>query len=202
MAVAPTSQIEPSPAVEMYIPAVGLAAPFEEDSCRVRDDAIDPATLDKACIYTAEDRPYSLPGTVTEDLTVIAGHTGAGLSAVFDSMYDGTRDQHTIELGDRMYLRTKASERQWLVYTATDLHDPKKEGLAQDPAVWGEGPMPGRLITISCIQPANPLAPAARNAVVGWQYEGVIAESPSGPGSATDDNKFPPPYPGLEPETR
>ena len=33
--------------------------------------------------------------------------------------------------------------------------------------------MPGRLLTISCIQPANPLKAAVRNAVVGWQFEGT-----------------------------
>ena len=33
--------------------------------------------------------------------------------------------------------------------------------------------MPGRFLTISCIQLANPLEPGVRNAVVGWQYEGT-----------------------------
>ncbi|AWB81236.1 hypothetical protein C3B44_01835 [Corynebacterium yudongzhengii] len=193
VAAPPEVHIEPSPPVEMYIPAVELVARFEEAPCRVNNGAIDPATMDLACAYTAEDRPYSLPGTATEDLTVIAGHTGAGLSGVFDKLYDGTADQHTIATGDQLYLRTEASGSQWLVYHATDLHDPDKEGLAQDPAVWGETAMPGRLLTISCIQPANPLAAAVRNAVVGWQYEGVIDEAP-------DHTVLPPLYPGLEPD--
>lgn len=193
-AIQQDAHIDPSAALEMYIPSVELVAGFEPDSCRVREGAIDPATLDKACTYTAEDRPYTLPGTNTDDITVIAGHSGAGVSAVFDSLYDGPASQHTVKVGDRMYLRTEASGSQWLVYRVTDLHEPKKEGLAHDPAIWGEGPMPGRLLTISCIQPANPLASAVQNAVIGWQYEGVVDEYGGEAGEV-----LPPPYPGLEP---
>lgn len=176
----PEAHIAPSPPVEMYIPSVGVVAPFEDDPCRVRDGAIDPETLDRACAYTADDRPYSLPGTDTDDLTVIAGHTGAGVSGVFDALYDGSDDEHSVHIGDRLFLRTEASGPQWLVYRATDLHEPEKEGLAGDSAVWGETAMPGRLLTISCIQPSNPLAAAVRNAVVGWQFEGVVDETTPG----------------------
>ena len=35
--------------------------------------------------------------------------------------------------------------------------------------------MPGRLLTISCVQPANLFHPSVRNAVVGWQFTGVTA---------------------------
>ena len=34
--------------------------------------------------------------------------------------------------------------------------------------------MPGRLLTITCIQPANPFQDSVRNAVIGWQYQGVV----------------------------
>lgn len=60
--------------------------------------------------------------------------------------------------------------------------------------------MPGRLLTISCIQPANPLAAAVRNAVVGWQYRGVGEEYPAGAEiTGNGDVVYPPPYPGFEP---
>ncbi|WP_406992222.1 hypothetical protein, partial [Acinetobacter baumannii] len=65
------------------------------------------------------------------------------------------------------------SDQNWLIYAATDLHDPDKQGLAGDSSAWGDDATPGRLLTISCIQPANPLEAAVRNAVVGWQYEGT-----------------------------
>lgn len=165
--------IEPSAAVELYIPSLNLRAEFEEGSCKVKDNALDPASMDKACTYTADDKPYSLPGTTAGDITVVAGHTGAGVPAVFNKLYDGRKDEHKVKVGDTMFVRTAASGDNWLVYTATDLHDPSKEGLSDDTSVWGEGPMPGRLLTISCIQPANLLAEAVRNAVVGWQLEGV-----------------------------
>ena len=178
----PAAVIEPSPAVEMYIPAIDVRTDFEEGSCRVKDNKINPDSMNKACTYTAEDKPYSLPGTDAQDIVVIAGHTGAGVPAVFNNLYDGRADEHKASIGDKLYLRTQNSGDQWLVYTATDLHDPSKEGLEQDESIWGADAQPGRLLTISCIQPANPLAAAVRNAVVGWQFEGV-AETPE---AATD----------------
>ena len=173
----PAAVIEPSPAVEMYIPAIDVRTDFEEGSCRVKDNKINPDSMNKACTYTAEDKPYSLPGTDAQDIVVIAGHTGAGVPAVFNNLYDGRADEHKASIGDKLYLRTQNSGDQWLVYTATDLHDPSKDGLEQDESIWGADAQPGRLLTISCIQPANPLAAAVRNAVVAWQFEGV-AETP------------------------
>lgn len=165
--------IAPSAAEEMFIPTIDVHADFEDGACRVKDGAIDPATLDKACTYTADDKPYSLPGTSSPDVVVIAGHTGAGVPAVFDNLYDGSADHHRVKIGDKLYLRTADSGDNWLVYAATDLHDPVKEGLSEDSSVWGEGATPGRLLTISCIQPANPLESSVRNAVVGWQFQGT-----------------------------
>ena len=176
----PPAAIEPSPAVEMYIPSIDVRAEFEEGSCRVKDNKINPDSMNKACTYTADDKPYALPGTDSPDIVVIAGHTGAGVPAVFNNLYDGRADEHKASIGDKLYLRTENSGEQWLVYTATDLHDPSKDGLEQDTSIWGEDPMPGRLLTISCIQPANLLAAAVRNAVVGWQFEGVTSTPESG----------------------
>ena len=173
VAAEPAAVIEPSPAVEISIPSIDVRANFEDGSCRVKDDKINPDSMREACTYTAEGKPYSLPGTDSPDIVVIAGHTGAGVPAVFNNLYDGRANEHKVSIGDKLYLRTENSGDEWLVYTATDLHDPSKDGLEQDSSIWGEGPMPGRLLTISCIQPANLLAAAVRNAVVGWQFDGV-----------------------------
>ncbi|MBA1835633.1 hypothetical protein [Corynebacterium wankanglinii] len=159
--------------LEMYIPAIGLDAAFESNDCRAHDGTIDPATLDLACAYTAPDRPYSLPGSQAEDIVVTAGHTGSGVEAVFDKLYDGSADHHTVREGDVLYLRTEASGEAWLKYTATDFHDPVKASLSSDASIWGAGPTPGRLLTISCIQPPF-YQQSVRNAVVGWQFQGVV----------------------------
>lgn len=174
----PDHVIPPSKAVSMYIPAIDLVAEFEDQPCRVKDGAIDPGTMKEACTFTSESKPYTLPGTNSEDLTVIAGHTGGGVPAVFNDLYDGGADKHLIKEGDLLYVRTENSGSTWIVYRATDLHAPEKTGLPDSEEIWGTGPMPGRLLTISCVQPANPLAASVRNAVVGWQYEGVV--DPSG----------------------
>ena len=165
--------------VEMVVPQIGLRAEFEEGDCRVKDGAINPASMGKACAYTAEGKPYQLPGPGAGDLVVVAGHTGAAVHGVFDGLYDARANAHNVREGDTLYLRTQDSRAagKWLEYRATDLHNPKKEGLADDASVWGTEPMPGRLLTISCIQPVNPLAAAVRNAVVGWQFAGVVDDA-------------------------
>lgn len=159
--------------LEMYVPAIDLVAGFEPNDCRAHGGTIDPATLDLACAYTAPDRPYSLPGSYAEDIVVIAGHTGAGVQAVFDKLYDGSADHHNIRIGDVLYVRTESSGEAWLKYVATDLHAPVKTSLSNDASVWGDGATPGRLITISCIQPPF-YTESVRNAVVGWQFESVV----------------------------
>ena len=41
--------IDPSPAVELFIPAIEVHAEFEDGSCRVVNGAINPDTMKKAC---------------------------------------------------------------------------------------------------------------------------------------------------------
>lgn len=162
--------------VEMVVPVLGLRAEFEQEDCRVVDGKIDPKSMDKACALTGERYPYALPGTDSDDIVVIAGHTGAGVSAVFNKLYDGKAERHTVAPGDTLFVRTETSGEDWLKYTATDLHDPDKGSLADNAEIWGAGPMPGRLLTISCIQPPNLLAESVRNAVVGWQLAGTVTD--------------------------
>lgn len=171
------AQVGQSRPVELRIPAIGLEAEFEPEDCRVKDGALNPSSMTKACAYTAPDKPYELPGPGAGDLTVIAGHTGAGVPGVFDALYDSGADASRVSVGDTLYLRTEDSADAWLKYEATDVHAPQKAGLADDASIWGTGPIPGRLLTISCIQPPNLLADAVRNAVVGWQFVGVVSEA-------------------------
>ena len=171
------AQIPAGRPVEMVVPVLGMRAGFEAEDCRVVDGAIDPKSLDKACALTGEGYPYALPGTDAKDLVVIAGHTGAGVSAVFNKLYDGTTEHHNVAVGDYLYVRTETSGQDWLVYRATDLHDPDKKALASNPEIWGNEPMPGRLLTISCVQPSNLLANSVRNAVVGWQLKGTATDA-------------------------
>lgn len=165
--------IPPSRPVEMRIPAIGLTASFEPGDCRFRNGAIDPESLTEACAFTTEGKPYSLPGTNADDISVIAGHAAAGRAAVFDSLYNASADRHTINPGDTLYIKTENSGNEWLKYQATDFHSPEKEGLSQSVEIWGDVPMPGRLLTITCVQPANPFRQSVRNAVIGWQLQGV-----------------------------
>ena len=167
-------EIAPSWPLEMTVPKLGLHANFEPNVCKYKNGAIDPSTLSEACVYTAEDRPYSLPGTNAQDIVVVAGHAAAGVPAIFDKLYDPGNEHHTVTIGDALYVRTEVSGDRWLKYQATDLHEPEKTALSQSQDIWGTAAMPGRLLTITCIQPANPFAPSVKNAVVGWQFQGVV----------------------------
>ena len=167
-------EIAPSWPLEMTVPKLGLHANFEPNVCKYKNGAIDPSTLSEACVYTAEDRPYSLPGTNAQDIVVVAGHAAAGVPAIFDKLYDPGNERHTVNIGDALYVRTEESGDRWLKYQATDLHEPEKTALSQSADIWGTAPMPGRLLTLTCIQPANPFAPSVKNAVVGWQFQGVV----------------------------
>lgn len=168
-------EVAPSRPLEMTVPNVNLHANFEQNDCEYKNGAIDPSTLSEACVFTDEDRPYSLPGTNAPDIVVVAGHAAAGVPAIFDKFYDPGNERHTVAVGDAMYVRTEQSGEGWLKYEATDLHEPQKSALSQSTDIWGTGPMPGRLLTITCIQPANPFAPSVKNAVVGWQFQGVVS---------------------------
>lgn len=167
-------EVAPSRPLEMTVPNVNLHANFEPNICQYKNGAIDPSTLSEACVYTAEDRPYSLPGTNAPDIVVVAGHAAAGVPAIFDKLYDPGNERHSVTIGDALYVRTEASGDRWLKYQATDLHEPEKTALSQSQDIWGTAPIPGRLLTITCIQPANPFAPSVKNAVVGWQFQGVV----------------------------
>ncbi|MCG7278925.1 hypothetical protein MHJ95_08005 [Corynebacterium imitans] len=175
----PPAHVGQSRPVELRIPAIGLDVMFEAEDCRVKDGALNPRSMTKACAYTSPDKPYELPGPDAGDLAVIAGHTGAGVPGVFDALYDSSAGASRVAVGDVLYLRTEDSRAAgaWLKYEATDVHAPQKAGLADDDSIWGTGPMPGRLLTISCIQPPNLLADSVRNAVVGWQFVAVVPEA-------------------------
>lgn len=195
--------IGPSMPQEMYVPHLKLYAKFQTDTCRIKDDWIDPSSLSEACLTLAEGKPYQRPSSNAPDIVVIAGHAGATLPAVFDNLYDVTEDKHTVEVDDLMYLRTQESGEDWLVYRATDLHAPSKGSLPDDPKIWGEDPTPGRLITVTCIQPSNPFAASTKNAVVGWKYEGIIPADrvnlESAPGVEVAPGAAPAPAPGDAP---
>lgn len=173
---APPAHIDESRPQEMVVPAIDMKAKFEDGDCRVVKGNVDPGGLGKACAYTAPDKPYQLPGTDAGDIVVIAGHAAAGVPAVFDKLYNPAENAHTLKIGDTMYLRTADSGDWWLKYEVTDLHDPMKDALANAPEIWGNDPTPGRLVTISCVQPANPFEDSVRNAVIGWRFVEVSAE--------------------------
>ena len=171
-------EIAASQPLEMAIPALGLRTDIDSEACPLEDGALDPPTLDTACYYVAEDRPYSLPGTDVPDLSVLAGHAASGRDAVFNDLYDNGTDTFTLEKGDELLVRTRAGEDRWLVYEATDFHNIDKASLGGDAEVWGDGPMPGRMLTISCIQSRNPFASATHNVIVGWTFAG-LADAPA-----------------------
>ena len=168
-------EIPPSRPVEMRVPSVGLTATFDDSNCDFNDGVLAPATDSSACAFTADDKPYALPGTTSSDIAVLAGSSGS-----FGPLYNTTSRTPTPSPGDALYLRTQESGERWLRYQATDIHNPDEEGLSQSAAIWGNVPMPGRLLTITSIQPDPADSRAVRYAIVGWQLQDVVPADQAG----------------------
>ncbi len=75
-----------------------------------------------ACYYVAPDKPYTLPGSSTADLSVLAGHTWRGGNAAFNALFDWRTQSFTLRIGDELWVKTVASGSSSLVYRATELH--------------------------------------------------------------------------------
>lgn len=161
-------EIPPSRPVEMRIPALDMTAEFEDEDCRLIEGAVVPSSADRACAFTVDDRPYVLPGTSSGDIVVLAG------DAADAGAFRPLGGDQSLSPGDSMYLKTRESGDRWLKYQVTDLHEPYAGALPQTAEIWGNVPMPGRLLTISSIQPANPYEDDVRNSVIGWQLQDVV----------------------------
>ncbi len=182
-----STSIVPAPAVhvpsgrptELVIPSIGLRARIHAQSCPLVDGALKPATLAEACYYTAADKPYQLPGSSTSDLSVLAGHTWRTGEAVFNALYDWRTQTFRVQVGDELWLRTDASGDQLLVYRAVQTYTPAKgdgpDSLMRSTQVWGADgeTLPGRLLTIACLQPEDLAVKSSRNIVIAWQYAGT-----------------------------
>lgn len=165
----PAQTVEVSKPLEFAFPSVGTRGTFSPEPCRFEDGRILPPVPGEACIYIADDRPYALPGTDAHDIVVLAG------SEVFASLYNADQKAQTIIPGDELYLRTEVSGDNWLKYQAVDLHDASAGNLGGAPEIWGEGPVPGRLLTITVV-PGDPAASPDNGApIIGWQLMGVAA---------------------------
>ena len=172
--VKPAKPIDASAPLAIHIPKINVTAAFDEGPCPLTNGALNPPTLKTVCAYTAPDRPYTLPSSHSEDVTVVAGHAGAGIPSVLDKLYDG---DYTMDIGDELFIRTAESGDNWLVYKVTDRHNPEKPALVDDTEIWGEKATPGRLLLISCIIPGNPFAASTQNVVMGFKYTGVTQKA-------------------------
>lgn len=149
--------------------------PVADKPCPVVDGWLDPNRhrMFEACFYTAADKPYSLPGTNSADIVVLAGHTYRQGDAAFNFLWQWRSQRWGVKQGDELWVRTRSSGTAWLVYRATGLHSPARGDLADDASIWGDGPVPGRLLTIGCLQPTDLSQHASRNVVVVWQFNRV-----------------------------
>lgn len=160
-------EIAPSRPVEMRIPSLDMTATFDDKNCRVDGGAIVPASVDRACAFTADDRPYVLPGTSSGDIVVLAGDGGG--AGTFRSL----GDERSLTPGASMYLKTRESGDRWLKYQVTDLHEPYMGALPDTADIWGNVPMPGRLLTIARAAGTGSSEGDASFVVAGWQLQGV-----------------------------
>ncbi len=164
---------------ELRIPSVGLTLRVLPDVCPVDENGdIHPATLGDACYYTADSKPYQLPGSETTDLSVIAGHTCRWCGeAAFNPVYDWQAQKFLVAVGDELWLKTAASGERWLVYRATATHTAAKGAgsgsLRESVEVWGSAPKPRTLITLGCLQPNDGSPSSRENIAIEWLFEDI-----------------------------
>ncbi len=118
-------------------------------------------------IYSCQD--FSLPGTNSHELSVIAGHAGQSIDTVFNKLY-----QRGIGLVNQpVSLRTAASGNHWLIYTVQAVYTPDKKQLPYMAEIWGAPGenTAGRLVLITCDIETNGSSP--RNYVAVLQLKGV-----------------------------
>lgn len=161
-------EIAPSRPVEMRIPSLDMTAEFDDADCRVDGGAVVPSSVDRACAFTVDDRPYVLPGTSSGDIVVLAGD--AGDAGAFRPLGGA----QSLSPGDSMYLKTRQSGDRWLHYQVTDLHKTYADALPPTAEIWGNIPMPGRLLTIARTGGTGSSGGDVSFAVVGWQLQGVV----------------------------
>lgn len=182
----PVIGITGSTPTKLYVPRLKKTVVLASKTCPVvsvdGQAMLDPDRSDftKACYFVGKGYPYVLPSTNAPDIAVLAGHTGRTVpNAAFNIFYNWKKGVFTLKPGDEIWIQTKASGSQWLVYKATDLLTPKKYAsdkkvsLMNDPKVWGTAPTPGVLITIGCLQPMDFSQHSTENIVIKWQFSRV-----------------------------
>lgn len=130
--------------------------------CPIVNGMIDPDRnrIMETCYVKVKDWSSELPGTASPNATIIAGHTwrakrswfASRKSAAFNALYDWRTNRFTLNKGDEIWVRTKASGRHWLVYKVT------KTTLTNDVDVmWDhvDKPAPNTLKLIGCRQPTD-----------------------------------------------
>ena len=182
----PDRVIAQSPAQKLYFPRKKQTRTVAAKVCpTIKDtdgsDMLDPDRTDfmVACGFVRKDYAYVYPGSVTKDLAVIAGHTWQGGDAAFNFLYDWKKGKFLISDGEEMWVQTKESGDDWLVYKAAQFFTPMKyagskgTSLTESSDIWGTKPQPNVMITIGCLQQKVPGERSIQNIAIKWQFDRV-----------------------------
>ena len=182
----PDRVIAQSPTQKLYFPRKQQTRTVAAKICPTikevdGSDMLDPDRTDfmVACGFVRKDYPYVYPGSVTEDLAVIAGHTWQGGDAAFNLLYDWKKGKFLISDGEEMWVQTEESGDDWLVYKAQQFFTPMKyagskgKSLAESTDIWGTKAQPNVMITIGCLQQKVPGKRSVQNIAIKWQFDRV-----------------------------
>ncbi len=187
--VAPTPtpapvDITPSMPIEVYIPSIKMKRTIHQDPCPIVNGKIDPDRSDYnvACAVKGDNLASTLPGTRTENTTMIVGHTWRAKPtwqesigyAAFDALYNWETGKYTVKVGDEIWLRTRASGTRWLVYKITGFSEPTKT-VGSDLWDFADSPQPNTLKLVGCQQPSDYAVHSTNNIVVKATFSRVQA---------------------------
>lgn len=121
-------------------------------------------------------------GTSTPDLALIAGHSwNQNDKTVFNPLYNWETGKYGIKVGDRLFVRTEASGKRWLVYKLQKVFTPQKgdgpDSLKNSKEIWGTdaNPKPNHLLVITCKQKAEAGQASTQNIVFDFVFESVVS---------------------------
>jgi hypothetical protein len=178
--------IDSSPAEKLYFPRKKQTRTVAAKPCPITKDVdgsdmLDPDRVDfmVTCGFVRKDYSYVYPGTDTKDLAVIAGHTWQSGNAAFNMLYNWQKGTFLISSGEEMWVQTKASGNDWLVYKAEQFFTPLKhagskgETLAESSDIWGTKAQPNVIVTVGCLQQKVAGVRSIKNIAIKWRFDRV-----------------------------
>ena len=138
--IAEQPTIKPSRVTQIFVPATEPSYVInngvtELNSCMPQ---IDPPLDGKGIGSVYECMDFARPGTSSQGLSILAGHSSCRVDTVFNRL----NEQGDTLIGREVLLKTETSGNKWLVYQINAAYKPDKNELPYMEEIWGNSETP------------------------------------------------------------